>query len=113
MKHENIGSCPGCYDLKNRSRMVDIYVVRDNNGGIANMYIFGDDDFDMISSDCNIEEFKVSEDGKTITEIVCPRCKERIAVEVPVIKIPVKEEKKFGAADLYADFRARQNEKLQ
>ena len=31
-------------------------------------------------------DFSVSEDGKTITEVVCPKCKERIAVSVPVIE---------------------------
>ena len=46
MKNEIIGICPSCIDQKNGSRTVDIYVCRNEQGDITNMYIFGDDDFD-------------------------------------------------------------------
>ena len=109
MKNDIIGMCPSCINKKGKERMVDIYVCRDDQGGITNMYIFGDDDFDMRASECDITDFKVSEDGKTITEIVCPRCKERIAVNVPVIQQPEKQvEVKPNFAELYADLNARQ-----
>ena len=109
MKNEIIGMCPSCINKKGQERMVDIYVERNDKGDITAMYIFGDDDFDMRSSESNITDFKVSEDGKTITEIVCPRCKERIAVSVPVIQEPEKKvEMKPDFASLYADLNARQ-----
>ena len=109
MKNEVIGMCPSCISKKGKERMVDIYVARNDKGDITAMYIFGDDDFDMPSRNCDITDFKVSEDGKTITEIVCPRCKERIAVSVPVILEPAeKVEQKPDFASLYADLNARQ-----
>ena len=111
MKNEIIGTCPGCYNSQKDSRMVDIYVERNEQGDIENIYIFGDDDFDMPSRNCNITEIKVSEDGKTITEIVCPRCKERIAVEIPVIKKPEKvESKKPDFESLYRNLKVRASE---
>ena len=109
MKNEIIGMCPSCISQKGKERIVDIYVSRNDKGDITAMYIFGDDDFDMPGKNCDITEIKVSEDGKTITEIVCPRCKERIAVNIPVIKEPEKMvEKKPDFASLYADMNARQ-----
>lgn len=109
MKNEIIGMCPSCINQKGKERMVDIYVARNDKGDITDMYIFGDDDFDMPGSACDITEFKVSEDGKTITEIVCPRCLERIAVNIPVIQEQEKKvEIKPEFAALYADMNARQ-----
>ena len=109
MKNEIIGMCPSCINKKGKERMVDIYVSRNDKGDITAMYIFGDDDFDLPSRSCDITEFKVSEDGKTITEIVCPRCKERIAVSIPVIKEPEKMvERKPDFASLYSDMQARE-----
>lgn len=109
MKNEIIGMCPSCISQKGKERIVDIYVSRNDRGDITSMYIFGDDDFDMPGSACDITEIKVSEDGKTITEIVCPRCKERIAVNIPVIQ---KQEKMVennpDFAALYADANTRQ-----
>ncbi len=74
-----IGICPSCLNSKN-SACVDIFVNRNEAGEVENMYVFGNEQFE------DILDFSVSEDGKTITEIVCPRCKERIAVSVPVIE---------------------------
>lgn len=109
MKNEIIGMCPSCINQKGKERMVDIYVARNDKGDITAMYIFGDDDFDMPGRNCDITDFKVSEDGKTITEIVCPRCLERIAVSIPVIQEPEKKvERKPDFASLYADMNARQ-----
>ena len=81
---EIVGVCTSCLNSKNPA-CVDIYVSRNKAGEITNMYIFGDDHFDVPASNQSILDFSVSEDGKTITEVVCPRCKERIAVSVPVI----------------------------
>lgn len=74
-----IGICPSCLNSKN-SACVDIYVSRNNAGEIENMYVFANEKFE------DILDFSVSEDGKTVTEIVCPRCKEVIPVSVPVIE---------------------------
>ena len=90
MKCEVIGICPGCRDAEINSRNVDIYVDRNEKGELLGIYIFGDDDFDVVSKDQSITEIKVSDDGKTITEITCPRCLERVAVNIPVIKTPEK-----------------------
>lgn len=109
MKNEIIGICPSCIEQKNGARCVDIYVCRNEQGDITNMYIFGDDDFDVPANNQAITEIKVSEDGKNITEIVCPRCKERIAVSIPVIQKPEKMvEQKPNFAGFYADMNARQ-----
>ena len=109
MKSEIIGICPSCIDLEKNSRMVDIYVSRNEMGDITDMYIFGDDDFDVPASNQNITEIKVSKDGKTITEIVCPRCKERIAVNIPVIKRPEKESEAAEIFALNTSLNVRQN----
>ena len=90
MKNEIIGVCPCCMK-SSKSACVDIYVSRNNEGDITDMYIFGDDDFDFPSKYQNVTEIEVSKDGKTITEMVCPRCKERIAISVPVIDKPNNE----------------------
>ncbi|MBR3885735.1 MAG: hypothetical protein IKJ33_04675 [Clostridia bacterium] len=110
MKSEIIGICPSCIEKENGSRCVDIYVSRNEQGDITNMYIFGDDDFDVPANNQAITEIKVSKDGKTITEIVCPRCKEKIAVNIPVIQKQEKQvEVKPDFAALYADMNARQS----
>lgn len=85
MKSEIIGSCPCCIK-KNRCATTDIFVCRNDEGDISSMYIFGDDDFDVPANNQFITEIQVSSDGKNITEIVCPKCKERVSVLVPVIK---------------------------
>ena len=85
MKCEIIGSCPCCINKKN-SLNTDIFANRNEDGDITGMYIFGDDDFDVPTSGQFISEIKVSDDGKNIIEIVCPRCKEYVEVSVPVIK---------------------------
>ena len=74
-----IGVCPSCLHSKNPT-CVDIYVSRNDAGEVANIYVFGNEQFE------DVLDFSVSEDGKTITEVVCPKCKERIAVSVPVIE---------------------------
>ena len=108
MSLEIIGICPSCIELEKNARSVDIYVCRDENGDINDMYIFGDDDFDVPADNQNITEIKVSKDGKTITEIVCPRCKERIAVNIPVIKEPEKESEISQIVALNTDLNVRQ-----
>ena len=86
-----IGICPSCLHSKN-SACVDIYVSRNEAGEIANMYVFGNEQFE------DILDFSVSEDGKTITEIVCPRCKEIIPVSVPVIEAKNTKAKDIAVA---------------
>ena len=108
MNSEIIGICPSCIELEKNARMVDIYVCRNEKGDIIDMYIFGDDDFDVPANNQNIAEIKVSEDGKTITEIVCPRCKERIAVNIPVIKEQESESKISEVVALNTDLNIRQ-----
>lgn len=108
MKSEIIGICPSCIEAENNARCVDIYVCRNDKGDITNMYIFGDDDFDVPANNQAITEIQVSKDGKTITEIVCPRCKERIAVNIPVIKEPEKEAVKVSPVILGTEMIARQ-----
>ncbi len=111
MKNEIIGMCPGCLQKKGQERMVDIYVVRNDKGDITDMYIFGDDDFDVPAKNQNITEMKVSDDGKTIIEITCPRCLEKIAVSIPVIKEPEKKpEKKPYFAGFYTGENAVQKQ---
>ena len=97
MKIEEIGKCPCCFDHKTRSAMVNFYTVRKDNGELEEIHIFGDDDFDVPSANQTVTDAKFSNDGKSVTEVVCPRCKERIAVEIPIIKqqesmfLPLKE----------------------
>ena len=74
-----IGICPSCLNSKN-STCVDIYVNRNDAGEVTNIYVFGSEQFE------DVLDFAVSEDGKTITEVICPRCKERIPVSIPVIE---------------------------
>lgn len=85
MKFEIIGMCP-CCARSEKSANVDIILNRNDEGDLTNMYIFGDDDFDVPAHSSAITEIEVSPDGKNITDIVCPRCKEHIAVSVPIIK---------------------------
>ena len=108
MKTDIIGSCPCCREMKQESRIVDFYVTRDDKGVFNNMYIFGDDDFDVPPRDHAVKGIFGSEDGKTITEIICPRCKEKIAVNIPVVKEPEEKFKKPDYAQLYVDMRAKE-----
>lgn len=90
-----IGVCPSCLNSKN-SACVDIFVERNDAGEVTNMYVFGNDQFE------DILDFSVSKDGKTITEVVCPKCKEVIPVSVPVIqnkksKVSVAQPTQLGA----------------
>lgn len=108
MKSEIIGICPSCIQSEKNPRCVDIFVCRNEQGDIINMYIFGDDDFDVPTHNQAITEITVSEDGKNITEIVCPRCKEKIAVNIPVIKKPENENKKADHVARETSVSARQ-----
>ena len=90
MACEIIGICSSCLNSK-KSACVDIYVSRNDAGEIANMYVFGNEQFE------DILDFSVSEDGKTVTEIVCPKCKERIPVSVPVIEDKIQSNDKVVA----------------
>ncbi len=87
MKIEDIGKCPCCFDGKKVSAAaVSFYVARQENGDLAEIYIFGDDDFDMPSSHTTVTSAKFSEDNTKVTEVNCPRCKENILVDIPIIK---------------------------
>lgn len=107
MKNEIIGNCPSCLNSKKGCANVDIYVSRNNLGEITNMYIFGDDHFDVPANNQCITEFSVSEDGSTITELVCPRCRERISVSIPVIE-NVKKQAHSSEYEEYCDLMAAQ-----
>ena len=65
MKNEIIGICPCCMEAE-KSACVDIYVSRNERGEITNMYIFGDDHFDVPPSNQDITDITVSDDGKTV-----------------------------------------------
>ena len=87
MRIEDIGKCPCCFDGKNvNPQIVHFYVARQENGDLAEIYIFGDDDFDMPSSHTTVTSVKFSEDEKKVEEVTCPRCKENILVNIPIIK---------------------------
>ena len=87
MKIEEIGKCPCCFDGKNVTpQVVNFYVARQDNGDLAEIYIFGDDDFDVPSSNATVKSAKFSEDNKNVTEVTCPRCKENILVNIPIVK---------------------------
>ena len=107
MTCEIIGICPSCVNGKD-SRMIDIYVGRNDKGDVTDIYIFGDDDFDVPANNQSVTDITVSEDGKTITEIICPRCKERISVNIPVIKEPRKETKNAEKISQNADLNVKQ-----
>ena len=78
MKNEIIGICPSCIEQKNGSRTVDIYVCRNEQGDITNMYIFGDDDFDVPANNQAITEIKVSEDGKILLKLFAQDAKKEL-----------------------------------
>lgn len=84
MKVEEIGMCPCCFQGKGPA--VGIYANRKDNGDLTGLYIFGDDDFDVPKNNQDIKDVKISDDKKSVIEIVCPRCKEHIAVNIPIIK---------------------------
>lgn len=87
MKIEELGRCPCCSDGKKVTpHAVNFYVARQDNGDLAEIYIFGDDDFDMASSNSTVNDVKFSEDKTSVTEVTCPRCKENILVHIPIIK---------------------------
>ena len=95
MKIEEIGKCPCCFDHKTRSAMVNFYTVRKDNGELEEIHIFGDDDFDVPSANQTITDAKFSNDGKSVTEVVCPRCKEHIEVKIPIVKQQLEAFKHF------------------
>ena len=87
MKIEELGRCPCCYDGKGvRSLMVNFYASRYDNGDLEEIYIFGDDDFDVPSSNATVKSVKFSDDKKNVTEVTCPRCNENILINIPIIK---------------------------
>lgn len=99
---EEIGMCPSCF--KGNGPAVDFYAVRNENGEILEIHIFGDDDLDVTGKDLIVTDVKFSDDGKTITEVVCPRCKELISVNIPIVKkldrtfVPIRGDKKLTIA---------------
>ena len=86
MKHELLGRCPCCFNSSKRGANVDIYAAYDNNGALNHMYIFGDDDFDVAGDNAIITKIQLSKNWNKVEEIVCPRCHERVAVDVPLYK---------------------------
>lgn len=87
MKLEELGFCPCCINENNgRGPLVNLYASRKDNGDLQDIYIFGDDDFSVPAKDHFVTEVKISEDNKTVTEVVCPRCKERLAVNIDIVK---------------------------
>ena len=87
MKIEELGRCPCCYEGKNVSaHTVNFYAARQDNGDLVEIYIFGDDDFDMTSSNSTVSSVKFSDDKKSVTEVTCPRCNEKLLVSIPIIK---------------------------
>ena len=107
MKSEIIGNCPCCLRLPKGGALVDIYVSRNKGGEITNMYIFGDDHFDVPSHNQSITEFTVSEDGSAITELVCPRCREKFSVYIPIIE-KGNEQSYISDYEEYCDLMAAQ-----
>lgn len=83
-KVEEIGMCPSCYDK--RGPVVNFFAVRDDEGVLTEIHIFGDDDLDVAGDNLIVKEVKFSEDNKNVIEVVCPRCKEHIKVNIPLIK---------------------------
>lgn len=90
MKIEEIGRCPCCLQDKTHGSEVNFFTLREDNGELTEIHIFGDDDFDVPSVNQIVTEAKFSEDGKNVIEIVCPRCKEHINVEIPIVKQQVE-----------------------
>lgn len=87
MKIEELGRCPCCLAGKKVSSLVvNFFASRFDNGDLEEIYIFGDDDFDVPSSNATVTSVKFSDDNKSVTEVVCPRCNENILVDVPIIK---------------------------
>lgn len=88
MKIEELGKCPCCSGGKAsiKALTVNFYALRQDNGDLDEIYIFGDDDFDVPSSSATVRNVKFSEDNKSVTEVECPRCNENILVDIPIIK---------------------------
>lgn len=88
MKIEELGRCPCCSGGKAsiKALTVNFYALRHDNGDLNEIYIFGDDDFDVPSSSATVRNVKFSDDKRRVTEVECPRCNENIAVNVPIIK---------------------------
>lgn len=93
MKLEEIGKCPCCFEKGSYGAIVDFFVVREDNGDLKEIHIVGDD-LDIPSRDWVVTEATTSKDGKSVTEIVCPRCKEHINVNISIIK---QQDKMFQA----------------
>ena len=92
---ELIRMCPHCYkgvgrgltdNGKRVGREVDIYAEYNKDDVLHNIYIFGDDDFDMPSDMGNITEIGISNDQKHVSDVVCPRCKEHVSVNIPIVR---------------------------
>lgn len=87
MKIEELGRCPCCFEGKGVIPfVVNFFTARHDNGDLQEIYIFGDDDFDVPSSNTTVQDVKFSDDKTNVTEVVCPRCKENILVNIPIIK---------------------------
>lgn len=86
MKIEEIGFCPCCFNDKKNGAVINFYALREDNGELKEIHIFGDDDFDVPSANQTVTEASFSNDGKFVTEVVCPRCKEHIEVKIPIVK---------------------------
>lgn len=93
MKLEEIGNCPCCFEKGKYGAIVDFFAIREDNGDLREIHIVGDD-LDIPSKDWVVTEATTSKDGKSVTEIVCPRCKEHINVDISIVK---PQEKMFQA----------------
>ena len=87
MKIEDLGKCPCCFVGKGvRAITVNFFTSRHDNGDLHEIYLFGDDDCDLPSSNSLVNDVKFSDDKTRVTEVVCPRCKENILVDIPIVK---------------------------
>ena len=104
---EIVGICPHCFKGKGKGltdsgkkvgREVDIYAEWNKDDVLDNLYIWGDEHFDMLGEDSIIREIGFSDDQKHVNDIVCPRCKEHVPVNIPIVRTktkmkPIGEEK--------------------
>lgn len=95
MKIEEIGFCPCCFNDEKSGAVINFYTLREDNGDLKEIHIFGDDDFDVPSANQTVKEATFSDDGKFVTEVVCPRCKEHIEVKIPIVKQQLEAFKHF------------------
>ena len=84
MKIEELGLCPGCFNSEKKWAEVKFLAMRDDDGSLNQICIFGDDDSDIGGSKAIVTNYK--DNGMSVVEIECPRCHEKIAVNIPFSK---------------------------